>query len=131
MFLAPLLRDSSRRWMLANADTQAILARHVHAALDSASRRRGLLGRTGLQDEALIIAPSTAIHTFFMKFPIDVVFADRDGRVTRTCPVVRPWWLAATLRGFAAIELEAGTIARTGTVRGHRLELRPFESSFT
>jgi uncharacterized membrane protein (UPF0127 family) len=125
MFLSPLLRDANRRWLLANADTGGVLARQVHAAFDSASRRRGLLGRAGLEDEALIIAPCSAVHTFFMQFPIDVVFAARDGRITRTWAAVKPWRLAAALRGFAAIELQAGTLARTGTHRGHRLELRP------
>ena len=131
MFLDPLLRDAARPWVLANASTGTVLARRVHAAFDSASRRRGLLGRPGLDDEALIIAPCTAIHTFFMTFAIDVVFADRDGRITRQVAHVKPWWLAATLRGFATIELAAGTLARSGTERGHRLELRPRENAAT
>ena len=91
--------------MLANASTGTVLARRVHAAFDSASRRRGLLGRPGLDDEAVIIAPCTAIHTIFMTFAIDVVFADRDGRITRQVAHVKPWWLAATLRVY----LEEGT----------------------
>ena len=124
VFLDPLLRDAGRPWLLADADTEAVLAHHVHAAFDSASRRNGLLGRTGLDDEALILAPCSAIHTFFMRFPIDVIFADRDGRITRCVPHVRPWRITGALRAFAAIELAAGTIARTGTRRFSRVELR-------
>jgi uncharacterized membrane protein (UPF0127 family) len=124
MFLTPLLRDAGRVWMLANAETGAVLASRVHAAVDSKSRRQGLLGRSGLDDEALIIAPCNAVHTCFMQFPIDVIFTHRDGRIARCVPGVRPWRVTGALRGFATIELASGTIERTKTVRGHRLELR-------
>ena len=121
MFLKPLLRDRSRPWALVDADTGAQIVSRVTAAVDSASRRQGLLGRTGLDDEALVIAPCNAVHTFFMKFPIDVVFTDREGCILRIAPSVPPWRIAGSLRGFATIELAAGTSARTGLMRGHRL----------
>ena len=125
LFLRPLLRDATRAWMLANAETGAVLARRVHAAVDSKSRRQGLLGKSGLDDEALIIAPCNAVHTFFMQFPIDVIFAQRDGRIVRCVSRVRPWRVTGAIRGFATIELASGTIERTATAPGHRLELRP------
>ena len=124
MFLKPLLREPSRPWVLVNAESQAVLAHRVKAAVDSRSRREGLLGRAGLDDEALIIAPCNAVHTFFMRFPIDVIFADRQGVITRCVPNVRPWRLTGALRGFATIEVAAGTIGRTHSARGQRIELR-------
>ena len=124
MFLKPLLRNPERGWTLVNDETRAVLASRVHAAVDSATRRRGLLGRTGLDDEALIIAPCNAVHTFFMRFPIDIVYTDRHGVVERCVASVPPWRLSASLRGFATIELPAGTIARTGTRKGQRVEIR-------
>ena len=126
VFLTAFLREpsSSPAWLLVNADSGATLARHVRAAVDSRSRRQGLLGRTSLDDEALIIAPCSAVHTFFMRIPLDVIFTDRSGLVMRCSPHVRPWRLAGTLTAFAAIELPAGTIERSRTTRGHRIELR-------
>ena len=124
MFLKPLLRDPSAGWMLLNADTGAVLARRVVAAVDSETRKRGLLGRDGLDDEALIIAPCNAIHTFFMRFSIDVAFTDREGRVTRCVHAVRPWRITGALRGFATIELASGTLASTSTIAGHRVLLQ-------
>jgi uncharacterized membrane protein (UPF0127 family) len=103
--------------------TGAQLASRVTAAVDSASRRQGLLGRLGLEDEALIIAPCSAVHTFFMRFPIDVLFVDRQGRVTRVVHTVRPWRITGSLRGFATIELSAGTALRASTGTGHQLTL--------
>jgi uncharacterized membrane protein (UPF0127 family) len=123
-FLQPLLRDPARAWTLVNLDSGACVAGRVSAAVDSTTRRRGLLGRTSLDDEALVIAPCNAVHTCFMRFSIDVIFIDRDGRVTRAATDVAPWRLTGALRAFATIEVAAGTVARTSTRRGHRLELR-------
>ena len=69
----------------------------------------------------MVIAPSNAIHTFFMRFPIDLAFVTRDGRIVKTCPSVKPWRVAAALRAYAVVELPAGTLARCETVPGDRL----------
>jgi hypothetical protein len=93
-------------------------------AFDSRSRRSGLLGRDTFGDgQAMIIAPSNAIHTFFMRFPIDIAFVTRAGRVVKTCHGVRPWRLAGALRAYAAIELPAGTLVLCETVSGDVLEV--------
>jgi hypothetical protein len=122
-FLTPLLRQPARPWALHNRDTGATLARRVLAAVDSETRRRGLLGRNSLEDEALVIAPCNAVHTFFMKFSIDVIFVDRQGTVTRVARAVAPWRITAALRAFAVIEVAAGTAARTRTTTGQSLIL--------
>jgi uncharacterized membrane protein (UPF0127 family) len=123
MFLAPLLRDSGRTWGLENLDTGASLSSRVETAFESATRRRGLLGRVRLDDTALVIAPCGAVHTFFMRFAIDVLFVDRQGAVLKVCHDVRPWRIAAAWRGFAAIEVAAGAARRAGIRAGHRLSL--------
>ena len=66
----------------------------------------------------MVIAPTSAIHTFFMKFPIDVAFVARDGRVVKICAGLRTWRLAAAWRGYAAIEMAAGSFSQTGTRPG-------------
>ena len=121
MFLTPMLREPSRQWSLVDADTGTTVATHVEAAFDSRTRKKGLLGRSGLGTTSLIIAPCNAVHTFFMRFSIDVVFTDREGRVLKICADVRPWKIAAAWRGFAAIELEAGAASRAGIGAGHSL----------
>ena len=124
MFLSPLLREPNRPWVLEDTTAGAVLASSVEAAVASESRRRGLLGRTGLGDAALVIAPSNAVHTFFMRFPIDVVFVDRTGRVLRIAASVPAWRMTGSWRAFATIELAAGTAARAGMTTGHILALR-------
>jgi uncharacterized membrane protein (UPF0127 family) len=91
-------------------------------ALDPLSRMRGLLGRAGLEaDEGLWLQPAGSIHMFFMRFPIDVVFAAEDGRVTKLVRSVRPWRLAASRGAGVALELPEGAIERAGVRVGDHL----------
>jgi uncharacterized membrane protein (UPF0127 family) len=124
MFLSPLVQEPRREWVLEDAATGAILATRLEPAFDSAARRRGLLGRVGLDRSGLVLAPCSAVHTFFMRFPIDIVFTDRNGTVVKVRHDVRPWRIAGDWRAFATIELATGAIARAGTSKGHRLQLR-------
>ena len=125
MFLSAYLKDPRQRWALVNLDTGVTLVSRIDAALDSAARRRGLLGRAGLDDEGLVIAPCNAVHTFFMRFPIDIAFVTREGAITRCFSQV-PSWRIVMWRGFATVELPAGTLRRTETKRAQRLALIPF-----
>jgi uncharacterized protein len=92
-----------------------VIATRVSGAFDATARKRGLLGRETLREgEALVIAPSNAIHTLFMRFPIDVVHVDRTGRVLKITAGLRPWRADAAWRGFAVVEMAAGAAARSG-----------------
>jgi uncharacterized protein len=120
------LKAGKNQYVLRNERNGAVLASRVVAAVDSASRRKGLLGRTELPvDEALVIAPCSSIHTFFMKFAIDVAFVRKDGTVVRVCHTLPPWRIGLGFRAFAAVELSAGTLERTGTKPGDRLTFVP------
>ena len=126
MFLSPMLSGPDIPYQLTNVNRGTVLATSVEAAFDSASRNRGLLGRTGLPEgSAIVIAPSNSIHMFFMRFAIDAVFVARDGRVVKTCAGLRPWRIAFAWRAFAVIEGPVGMVARTGTLRGDTLAVRP------
>src|ERR671933_501976 len=87
------------------------------------TRMRGLLGRKGLDaGEGLLLRPAPSIHTFFMRFPIDVVFLGRDGTVLKIRANVRPWRLAGCRGAHATLELAAGEAERRLIRRGERLE---------
>ena len=123
-FLAPLLRADGAGLRLVNERNGSIVADQLELAADSGARNRGLLGRSGLASgAALIIAPCNAIHTFFMRFTIDVVFADRQGQVVKLCRTLKPWRIGIGLRGFAAVELTAGSIDRCEIRPGDRLRI--------
>ena len=85
---------------------------------------RGLLGRSELAPgEGLLIRPAPSVHTFFMRFPIDVVFLDRDRTIVKIVSRLRPWRVASARKAVAALELEAGAADRAGLRLGMRLEL--------
>lgn len=88
------------------------------------SRLRGLLGRRELHaDESLLLSPASSIHMFFMRFPVDAVFLDRDLTVLATREPVRPWRLASCLGSRSVLELPAGACKRLSIRPGDRLEL--------
>lgn len=123
-FLGPLQRDPTARLRLVH-ENGAVVADRVEAALDSASRRKGLLGRDGLPPRtAIVIAPCKAVHTFFMRFPIDVIFVARDGRVTKIRRGMTAWRIAGSWGAFATIEMAAGSADEAHVQIGSRLALR-------
>ena len=124
MFLKPLLDTPEAPWTLRNARNGMVLAHRLEPAFDSKARRRGLLGRQGLDaGAALIIAPCNSVHTFFMKFAIDVIFVSREGRVAKICPALSAWRIGVSWNSFAVIELAAGTAARADTRVGDDLHV--------
>ena len=86
------------------------------------SRMKGLLGRSELRSgEGLLLRPASAIHTFFMRFPIDAVFLDRDWRIVGIADGVAPWRTAGRKGAKAVLELPAGESARRGLRPGDLL----------
>ncbi|HET9266491.1 MAG TPA: DUF192 domain-containing protein [Vicinamibacterales bacterium] len=117
-----MLKRSGGPFRLLNERTGRPVATTIEGAFDSASRKRGLLGRESLPPgQALIIAPSNMVHTFFMRFPIDILIATREGRVVKARQNVPARRIVGALRGFAVIEMAANELQRSGTVRGDRL----------
>lgn len=100
-----------------------LLVSQVQCATQWRQRLVGLLGRRGLdQDQGLWIVPCNSVHTFGMRFDIDVLFLDRDLRVVRAMREVRPW-RCAMARAHSVIELAAGSIDRLQLQPGDRLHL--------
>ena len=88
------------------------------------ARLRGLLGRDGLDSgEGLLLRPASSVHTFFMRFPIDVVFLDRALVVLGIQDTIDPWRTASQRGAKVVLELPAGESARRGIAVGDRLTL--------
>jgi len=107
-------------------DNGGLVCAHCRVADRPLARMKGLLGRDGLgEDEGLLIRPGNSVHTAFMRFPIDVVFLDRDVAVLRVVPGLHPWRAASCRRARSVLELPAGACTRTGLRAGDRLRLEP------
>jgi uncharacterized membrane protein (UPF0127 family) len=109
---------------LRNDRTGLFVAQTLEPAFDSASRNRGLLGRDGMTDgHAIVLGPTNLIHTFFMRFPIDILFVSRAGVVLKAVSDVPARRLVGAWRGFAVIEMKAGSLAASGTRLGDTISL--------
>ncbi len=88
-------------------------------------RMRGLMGRRGLVAGAgMLIVPAPAVHTAFMRFPIDVLFLDREMRVVKLVEELAPWRIARCRGARAVLELGAGEISSCEVSVGDCLEVR-------
>jgi uncharacterized membrane protein (UPF0127 family) len=106
-----------------NLDTGATVADNVAVASTRATRAVGLLSRSGLNPgEALWIVPSRGVHTWGMRFDIDVVALDERGVVIDQVSRLKPWRIRLPVRGTAGVlELPSGTLDASGTALGHRI----------
>ena len=84
-------------------------------------RTKGLLGRSSLDDDEGLWIPTGSIHMFGMRFPIDVVYANREGRVLKLVRGIRPWRMSMCIGAKVALELPVGTIDRSGVQVGDHL----------
>ena len=87
------------------------------------ARLVGLMGRSSMEEgEGLLLSPCASVQTLFMRFSIDVIFMDKDAKVVKVAPALRPFRLALGGRGAReALEVTAGTAARSDTAVGDRL----------
>lgn len=111
------------KYRVYNRTRNVLVAEAADVADTSQKRRDGLLKRTGLDPgEGLWIVPCEAVHCFFMKFTIDVLFLNKAKKVVKARPSLKPWRISGSLRSHSVLELPHGQIAATGTVRGDQLE---------
>jgi uncharacterized membrane protein (UPF0127 family) len=109
---------------IVNLTRQTQLGTHVQIAGRSQYRRKGLLGRDCLESgEGLWIVPCEAVHTFCMRFPLDLIYLDRGHRVVKIRSGVPAWRISACLRAHSVLELAAGVIRDTRTEPGDQLSL--------
>lgn len=106
-------------WLLSDARVLA----SAEEADDRASRRKGLLGRDGL-DGALVIHRCRWIHTIRMRFDLDVAYLAPDGTVLKTVQMRRNRMGAPVPRANKVIEAEAGAFARWNLRVGDVVEIR-------
>lgn len=113
-------------FVVTNADRDTVLGERVVLASNVFTRTRGLMGAASLPVGAgMLLEGDNAIHTCFMRFPIDVVFVDNQVRVVHLIHCLAPWRASRIVwRARAVLELPAGTLDRTKTQVGDRLAFR-------
>lgn len=113
-----------------NVTKGTVVAERCRIASSIVDRTVGLLATAEVAPlEGLWIERSPSIHMFFMRYPIDAVFVDARGRVTRVVADLRPWRVVAWASGARdCLELRAGEAAASGTTKGDELVLEPLDA---
>jgi uncharacterized protein len=112
------------RMRIFNVTRNTVIADSAEVAQSGSKRTKGLLGRDGLpQGAGLWIVPCEAVHTFFMQFPLDLIYIDRKHRVRKVKRNVAPWRMSACLSAHSVLELPVGAISDSKTESGDVLEL--------
>ena len=103
-----------------------VLSSNVDVAENFFKRMKGLLGQSKMEKgKSLWIKPCMSIHTFFMKFPIDVIFLNKRNYVVATIKSLKPNRLTRLYpKAVSVLELPAGTIEATETVIGDEIEIK-------
>jgi len=118
-------RNGPTRLVARNIDTGEVVATRVTVATRMVERGIGLLNRQRLDPgEGLLITPCRGVHTWGMRFAIDVVALDASGIVVDAVSSLGPWRIRLPRRGGdRVLELPEGSLLRTNTQRGHRIAL--------
>ncbi len=106
-----------------NVTRDTLLAERARHARTLWQRTRGLLGTGSLSTgSGLVLEPCNSVHMLGMRYALDVVFADREGKVVGLTENLRPWRMTRMFRGARfAVELPVGTVAASGTQPGDAL----------
>ncbi len=108
-----------------NCRSGEVLASRGRLADNFKTRTVGLLGEARLdEDEALIIKPCWSIHTFFMRFPIDVLFLDKKGTVKKIIRSMPAWRMAVSWGSHETIEMAPGVLEGFDLEVGDSVEVR-------
>jgi uncharacterized protein len=110
-----------------NRTRNAYLATHLSVAETHWSRLRGLMCKDAANFPAgngLWIIPSRGVHTLAMKFPIDVLYLDKNKFVVHVEQNLKPWRMArVSLRTVSVLELPDNTLQSSGTAVGDEIEI--------
>jgi uncharacterized membrane protein (UPF0127 family) len=108
-----------------NQSKNCILAEEAVIAESFFRRCKGLLGKKALPTgQALVLRPCNSVHTFFMRFPIDVAFIGKDNKVVKIIPSIPPFRLTPIyFKAHFAIEFPAGTLGAANLKEQDEIEL--------
>jgi len=99
-----------------------VYKRQVQKTETAWERTKGLLGRQDLKEgEGFLIDPCNSIHTFFMRFPLDVIYLDYEGNVVKLIEKLRPWRMSGCFSSAKVLEVSSRFIITSGIKIGDQL----------
>jgi len=114
------------KYVILSENKENIVCREAKVADTFFSRLMGFMFKKSIgHEEALIFYNATSIHSFFMKFPIDIVFLDKNKQIIRICRALRPWKVVFCLKSHITIELPADKASQNCLKVGDFLDIEP------
>ena len=115
-----------RHFVARNVETGVVIADRVTVASRRLERAIGLLAHSHLDaGEALWIKPCNGVHTWFMRFPIDVIAMDANGVIVDAVSTLKPWRMRLPKPGaYSVLELPAGTLLTVPATLGQRIQIQ-------
>ena len=109
-----------------NLTRNCLLADRAKEANSFILRLVGLIGRKSLdKKEGLIILRTSSIHTFFMRFPIDVIFFNKEKMIIKVISNFKPYRVSSLVwNAYGVVELPSGVITETKTEKGDKIEIK-------
>lgn len=105
-----------------SSDDSEVVLEELWVTESALERMKGLLGSDPLeQEQGLLIKPCNSIHTFFMGYPLDVAFLDKQNRVCHIAENLRAWRCSASFKAASVIEMAAGSIHKKQINLGDQL----------
>jgi uncharacterized membrane protein (UPF0127 family) len=101
---------NEKTFSLNNCSKDVTVVEKIYIADKFWSRTKGLLGRSSLEcSEGLLLVPCNSVHCMFMRFPIDIIFLNRDFQVVKIYENFKPWCVTPIIRNaYQVLELKAG-----------------------
>ncbi len=122
--IAQTIGQRTERLQIWNITRGTLLGNAVSTAKTSTERNTGLLRHSSLHPGEGLWIETCAVHTFFMNFPLDLVYVDRNSVIRKAVRHLKPWRISVCASARAVIEFPTGTIQRTFTECGDRLRLQ-------
>lgn len=105
-----------------NLTKNTVCVRHLQKAQSFSARLTGMIGKDFSHFDGMLFDRCNAVHTFFMKIPLDILFVSREGEVLKRVENFPPWKpFCGCKNSFYVIELEGGSLTRSGTEEGDQL----------
>ena len=115
-------------YTIASKEKGTVISSEARIAKSFWLRLSGLMFKKTIDEkEALIFHNAPAIHSCFMNFAIDIVFLDKNNKVIKICPALRPWKMVSCYRSALTIELPAHRASKRSLSLGDTLEITASE----
>ncbi|ART75880.1 hypothetical protein B4U37_07485 [Sutcliffiella horikoshii] len=104
---------------------------HINIADTFTKRFIGLMFKRSIHNKGIMLSPCNSVHMFFMRFPIDIIFVNGDGRILLSIKELKPWRVSPIVKNSShVIEMPCGSIERYNLYKGTSIVIPKNKKNF-